>query len=139
MMDDTANIIETASLLLAVVTALMGFWYADVTRAIDEADPRLPAERRTLRKALARVFWGKAFPLTLGAVAIALIFVDRAWSILRASVALAGSEWVYHDMHAAFVVTELLMLLLAGVTLRLSWKLGSKCLRLGRAPSPPIP
>ena len=133
MNDDIPNIIATTSLLLAVVTALMGFWYADVTRAIGEAEPRLPAERKTLCKVLVRVFWGKAFPLTLGAVAIALVFVDRALSILRASMAFAGSDWVYNDMHAAFVVTELLMILLASVTLRLSWKLGSKCLRLSGA------
>lgn len=134
MSDDIANIIATASLLLAVATALMGFWYADVASAIDETEPRLPAERRTLRKALARIFWGKAFPLTLGAVAIALVFVGRAWCIVRESWALAGTDWVYDDMQAAFVVTEILMLLLAGVTVRLSWKLGSKCLRLRRNP-----
>jgi hypothetical protein len=125
-----ADLISTASLLLAVVTALMGFWYADVMRAIDEAEPRLPAERKTLRKSLARVFWGKAFPLTLGAVAIATIFAKRALSILLSSVSLISSNWQYDDMRTAFVVTELLMLLLAGVTLRISWILGSKIIRL---------
>lgn len=87
-----------------------------------------------MRKALARIFWGKAFPLTLGVIANAVVFVERAWSILQGSIAFAGSDWVYDDMCAAFVVTELLLLLLAGVTLRLSWKVGWKCLRLGRAP-----
>jgi hypothetical protein len=130
MIDDLPNIISTASLLLAVVTALMGFWYADVVRAIDETEPKLPFEKKTLGKKIAPVFWSKALPLALGSVLIAAIFLCRAVGIVLEAMNALGTEATYNDMKAAFVATEALMLLLAIVTATLACKLGVKRWRL---------
>ncbi|ASE40795.1 hypothetical protein [Brevundimonas vesicularis] len=129
MKDDIPNIIATCSLLLAVITALMSFWYADVAKAIGETEPKLPGERRTLRHKIRPVFWTKALPLALGATAIAIVFFARACKIAIAALQGVG-RLEYDDMQAAFLVTEGLMVILAGVTIKLAWQLGWKIERL---------
>lgn len=130
MIDELPNVISTASLLLAVVTALMGFWYADVARAIAETEPKLAGERTTLRKKIAPIFWSKALPLALGSLVIAAIFLCRAIGITRQAADARGSGASYDDMKTALVATEAMMLLLAIVTVTLACRLGAKCLRL---------
>jgi hypothetical protein len=127
---DLSDVISTASLLLAVVTALMGFWYADVSKAIGETEPNLPNERKTVGKRIAPVFWGKALPLALGSVVIASLFLWRAGTIALDALGSFGTGARYSDMKAALAATEGLMLLLAAVTVTLAWKLGRKCWRL---------
>lgn len=134
--DIVANVISTASLLLGIFTALMGLWYADVSRAIDETEPELQGERDTLRKQLRPVLWGKAVPLAVGASVIAAVFFDRARTIVCDSLALYGKAWRYDDMMAAMVVTEVLIVTLAGVTLFRAGCLGLKFLRLWRRVEP---
>ncbi len=130
MSDDIANVIATSSLLLAVVAALMSFWYADVNKAIEEKEPKLPAERTTLGKKIAPILWSKALPLAIGSTAIAIVFLSRALSIVAQAISVVGKGWRYDDMKAACVVTEALMLLLAVVTVSLACRLGAKRHRL---------
>jgi len=130
MTDNIADVIATSSLLLAVVAALMSFWYADVTRAIDEKEPDLPAERKTVGKRIAPIFWTKALPLALGATAIAVVFLPRALGIVAEAASAFGKGWRYDDMKTACVVTEGLMVLLACVTVYLAQRLGAKRRRL---------
>ncbi|MES0175387.1 hypothetical protein [Mesorhizobium sp. M0006] len=129
-MSDLSDVISTASLLLAVVTALMGFWYADVTKAIGETEPTLHNERKTVGKRIAPVFWAKALPLALGSVVIASVFLFRAGRITLEALRSIGTGAEYSDMKAAFVATEALMVLLAAVTCTLTLRLGRKCWRL---------
>ncbi|QKD19520.1 hypothetical protein HGP13_33670 [Mesorhizobium sp. NZP2077] len=129
-MSDISDVISTASLLLAVVTALMGFWYADVTKAISETEPTLPKERETVAKRIAPVFWAKALPLALGSVVIASVFLWRAWNIALEALRSFGTDAKYDDLKAAFLATEVLMILLAVVTCTLAWRLGRKRWRL---------
>lgn len=128
--DMIANVIATASLLLGIFTALMGLWYADVSKAIDETEPELQGERDAVRGRLTPVLWGKAVPLALGASVIAAVFFQRAARILCDSIALSGEDWRYDDMMAAMAVTEGLILILAAVTLVRAGRLAAKCLRL---------
>ena len=130
MTDETANVIATSSLLLAVVAALMSFWYADVNKAIEEKEPKLPAEKSALGKRIAPVLWSKALPLAVGATAIATVFLARTIGILVEATHAIGRGWRYDDMKAACVMTEVMMLLLAGVTVRLAWLLAAKRFRL---------
>jgi hypothetical protein len=125
-----ADVISTMSLLLAVATALMGFWYADVTNAIDEVDPKLPNERKTLGKRIAPVFWAKALPLALGSLAIASVFLHRAGKVTLEALRCFGTGAEYNDLKAALIATEALMVLLAAVTCTLALKLGVKWGRL---------
>lgn len=134
--DLIANVIATASLLLGIFTALMGLWYADVSKAIDETEPDLQGERDAVRGRLTPDLWGKALPLALGASVIAAVFAPRAWAILCSSYALSGTAWRYDDMMAAMVVTEALIVILAGVSLVRAVRLGAKCWRLWRRVKP---
>ncbi len=91
---ETPTAIHVASsLLLAVMTALMSFRYADVAKAIEEKEHGLPAEKRTLGKKIAPVFWSKALPLAVGATAIALVFLPRTIGILAEAMRLIGKDW----------------------------------------------
>ena len=130
MNDEVADVMATASLLLAVVTALVGLWFGDVSRAIDEKEPKLPAERTTLCRKLAPTFWSKALPLAVGSTLIAGIFLRRLISVAMSSSRLQGQDWHYDDIKAAFAATEVLLVLLAITTIWLSVRLGRKCLRL---------
>lgn len=127
MKDNFADIISTASLLLAVVTTLLGVWFSDVSKAIDEKDPKLPADRKTLRKRLTPIFWAKSLPLAAGSTIIAGVFANRLITVVTSSLALRGQDWFYDDLKAAFVATELMLITLAGVTLYLAARLGLKC------------
>ena len=130
MTDNIADVVATSSLLLAVVAALMSFWYADVSKAIDEKEPKLPAEKATLGKRIAPIFWAKALPLAIGATIIAAVFAWRAFKIVVEAFAAIGKRWRYDDMNAAYLATETLMILLAGFTISLAWRLGAKRLRM---------
>lgn len=132
MSDNIGDVISSASLLLAIMTGLMGFWYTDVTRAINEKVPNLPGEKKVLRRKISPVFWAKALPLAIWSSIIALIFAWRSVGILVSAFELLDSTWVFNDLKAAFVATEALMLTLALVTIHLAWRLGRKCVLLGR-------
>jgi uncharacterized membrane protein (UPF0182 family) len=127
---DLPNVISTASLLLAVVTALMGFWYADVSNAIRETEPTLLNEKKTVRNRITPTFWAKALPLAIGSSTVALVFLWRAGRVVVEALRSLGTGANYSDMKAAFVATEILMITLAIVTVTLASKLGRKCLRL---------
>jgi hypothetical protein len=129
MSDKLSDVIPTASLLLAIVTALMGFWYAELSVAIHESEPRLPAEKILLRKKVAAVLWSKAVPLLLGSVLVAAIFFPRFVGIVIEAFRL-GADGTYSDMKAALVATEVLMTVLAIASAWLAWQLCRKHKRL---------
>ena len=129
-MTDLSDVISTASLLLALVTALMSFWYSDVTQAIGKSNPNLANERKTLLNQIAPIFWSKALPLAVGSIIIAVVFLNRALQIFFEALESFNTGAKYNDLKAAFLVTEFLLLILAIVTCRLAWRLGHKCWKL---------
>lgn len=129
-MTDLSDVISTASLLLALVTALMSFWYSDVTQAIGKSNPNLANERKTLLNQIAPIFWSKALPLAVGSIIIAVVFLNRALQIFFEALESFDTGSKYNDLKAAFLVTEFLLLILAIVTCRLAWRLGHKCWKL---------
>jgi uncharacterized protein YjeT (DUF2065 family) len=122
-MDDIANVIATASLLLAVLAGLLGLWYPDVVKALEAEVPRLPAERRRMRKSVFGIFLYKAMPLAVASSAIATVFLPRAITVVSLSIALIGKEWRYSDLNAAFVLTQVLLLVVACSAVSLAFRL----------------
>jgi hypothetical protein len=80
--------------------------------------PKLPAEKSALGKKIAPIFWSKALPLAIGGTTIALILLWRAIRIMMEIAGLIGSYWYLDEMKAACVMTEGLMVLLVGMTIR---------------------
>ncbi|WP_130272804.1 hypothetical protein [Phyllobacterium myrsinacearum] len=125
-MGDIADVISTSSLLLAVLTGLLGFWHPLVVAALDEDEPRLPAERRRARERVLGIFLYKALPLAIASAAIAAVFLPRAIKMVTLSVGLIGKNWRYNDLSAAFILTQVLMMVLAGATTSLAIQLYAK-------------
>lgn len=132
MSDNIADVISTSSLLLAVVTALLGVWFADVDKALQIAEPQLRGERGVTRNNIRPVLFSKALPLALGAGVIAIVFLPRSVLIVFEAFTHLGHTACYDDMKAAAVVTECLMLALAFVTAWMAGKLYGKYNRLGK-------
>jgi uncharacterized membrane protein len=130
MNDKFPDVISTATLLLAIVTALMGFWYADVSKALGEDEPNLANEKKTVVNRIKPVFRGKALPLAIGSTVVALIFVWRTIEIILEAIRSVGTGATYSDMKTAFVATEVLMIVLAVVSVSRAYMLAKKCIRL---------
>ena len=126
-----ADVIASASLLLALVAAMFGLWYAEINDALGVHVPTDgDTARKVSRRKVAPVLWNKAFPLAIAATAIALVFMPRACAIILASVALIGKDWRYDDLLAAFVLTEAILAALAGVTVVRALRLLKKWIAL---------
>lgn len=132
MSDNIADVISTSSLLLAVITALLSVWFADVDKALRVAEPDLKGERGVTRLIIRPVLFAKAVPLALGSTIIAGVFFPRAVTILLETLSHLGHLGCYDDMKMAAVVTESLMIALAVVTTQMAVRLFRKYERLGR-------
>lgn len=132
MSDNIADVISTSSLLLAVMTALLSVWFADVDRALRVVEPELKGERGVTRLSIHPVLFAKAVPLAFGSAVIAGVFLPRAVMIVLEALTHLGHIGCYDDMKMAAVVTESLMIALAVVTTRMAMRLYRKYERLGR-------
>jgi hypothetical protein len=108
-----ADPLAAASLVMAVIAMLYGAWAADIDRSATLVLRTLRADRLRLdRPVIHRALMTKALPLWVGASAAVVIFAMRAAKII-------GSIWThpadagFDDVGAAFVVTELAIVLLA--------------------------
>lgn len=111
-----ADVIASVSLLLALVAALFGIWYAEINDALEVEVPEGRTARNVARRKVSPVLGNKALPLAAAAMAISGVFLPRAVAITWTSVSLLGSDWKYDDLLAAFLLTEAILLILAIVT-----------------------
>lgn len=111
-----SDVLSAASLLLAVMTALFGLWLPEISAAAGfKLDMKLE-DRRPNRNVIRRCLWSKAAPLSLATLLIAAIFANRALGIIVDTVE-SGFSGSFQDLSAAFVVTELLIIALAFVSM----------------------
>jgi hypothetical protein len=111
--DDFANVIATASLLLAVVAALFSMWYGEISDAVSMSNATGKVAREVIRRSVWKVLAGKAIPLTIACALNALVFARRAVLAALSSLSLYGKNWRYDDLKAAFLLTEVMMIALA--------------------------
>jgi hypothetical protein len=104
--------ISSASLVLAVLTALYTLWLPDVSDALKitpktDLDDRGPQKIQTWR-----ALWSKVLPLALATISATTILTPRVLGILKEFCA-SHTVWQYDDVKALFILTWALLLLLA--------------------------
>ncbi len=120
--------LSAASLLLAMIALIFGAWWPSLTHAASFTFARSKDNRKEERGPICAIFWGQAVTLSSAAIAAALIFMPRA--ARQTSDALACgcfSVENLNDVAAAFVVSEILLCLIAVAlviqTVRIAWNL----------------
>ncbi|MDB5575344.1 MAG: hypothetical protein JWR80_520 [Bradyrhizobium sp.] len=110
-MNDLANPLSAASLLLTVLALLYGAWSASIQAAIDDTLPTASMARDAAKKAIRRLRNRRALPLALGGWLILIAFVPRDLDIQATSAACMGDpECHYDDVATVFLLTQLFML-----------------------------
>lgn len=104
--------ISSASLVLAVLTALYTLWLPDVSDAL-QIMPKTDVDDRGPQKTQAwRALWSKALPLALATISATAILSPRVLRILKEFCA-SHTVWQYDDVKALFILTWALLLVLA--------------------------
>ena len=75
------DLLAAASLLATVVTILYSLWYPELTKTLDIKPARFHDDNVLLHREVTRKLFGKAIPLCLLAIAVALVFLPDAWKI----------------------------------------------------------
>ena len=107
--------ISAASLVLAILAALYTLWLPTVTAALDATPASDPDDRGPQRKQVMSALLTKALPLAFATMASTAILLPRGIAILR-EIWEHHAEWAFNDVKAFFVLTLVLMLLLAAVS-----------------------
>jgi hypothetical protein len=104
--------LAAASLVMAIIAMLYGAWSADISRAATLTLRPLKADRMSLdRPLIAQALNTKAWPLWAGALATLAIFAWRVVTIVR-TIWRHPPGAQFDDVGAAFVVTEIITLVL---------------------------
>ncbi|MCQ6956991.1 hypothetical protein [Mucilaginibacter aquariorum] len=84
-----SQVLSSASILLAILTALYGLFYLAIKEAIDfkvylEID--LKADNPPILKDAKRIYTGKMLPLLVGGIILSAVFAPEFWKELKLSV-----------------------------------------------------
>jgi hypothetical protein len=110
--------LSAASLLLAIVAVLYGMWYPLIMSSLETSVPQFAANRRKPLKEVLGVRNRRAIPLTFAAIAVALVFLPDAVSIIIQSLRLVAGDGLqsvqhYDSVSTAFILVELVSLYFA--------------------------
>jgi hypothetical protein len=108
------DVISAAGLVLAVLAALYTLWLGDVNAALSLVAKTDGDDRGPQRVQVRRAIFTKALPLAGASSAAVLILVARALAILG-EVYHHHSNWRFDDIKALFVLTIVLLSVLASV------------------------
>jgi hypothetical protein len=120
-------------LALAVLAALYTLWLPDVSAALEITPETDVDDRGPQRRQVRIVLLTKALPLAFATVAAALILLPRGIAIVLETWT-RWRDWGFDDVKALFVLTLLLMLLLAMVSTAQLIALFMKRAAIGPAP-----
>lgn len=122
------DLLSAASLLLAVIGILYGFWYNELADARSTQIPEHSANCTSPRIRVSRILWSRALPLTASSILLALVFLPDAIRIATDSIRAYGQVGIslesYDAVRTAFCVVVGFECALA---LHLSWLSMSIC------------
>jgi hypothetical protein len=78
----SGDLLGAASLLLAILGALLGVWYGEMASAIAVSVPQKLADADAERGQVKTALFGRALPLLLAAVLLSAVFIPEAVHIL---------------------------------------------------------
>ena len=108
-----ADILSSASLILAVIALLFTIWQPDIQKAKDFDDERHYPDIEKDHEKLKQVLWRQAIPLATGASLMAVIFLPEFINRIVTSfqiivvMGLLNSLATYDVMLAAFLIVEI--------------------------------
>ncbi|MGX8008860.1 hypothetical protein ACVDG8_007460 [Mesorhizobium sp. ORM8.1] len=109
-----SDAISAASLVLAVLAALYTLWLPEVSAALGITSEADPDNRGPQRSRVKIAMFTKALPLAVATVLEAFILLPRGIAIICEAWT-RRSDWYFDDVKAFFVLTFMLLLLLAFV------------------------
>lgn len=112
------NALSAAGLLLAIVALIFSAWKDDITDAIGLQPSTDKSKTAGLQTKALTTLREKAVPLAIGALLAAVIFGYRAFVILLTLRFATRPGYEFDDIGAAFVLTELFVVLIARVAIR---------------------
>jgi len=135
-MENIGDLLTADSLLLTVIGILYGQWYGEIRQAISAKIPQFKADRGDIRKTVNQALFGKALPLAIAAVPLAIIYVPNAWSIGIAGIfqPKGSAHPGYNAINATFCFVVLLSVLLASHIIYLFIKLVGQSLTICNKP-----
>lgn len=132
-----SDLLSAASLLLTVLGVVYGTWYTEIISALDEKPPDQLANRGDIRRKVRGALCGKAFPLTLAAVVLTVLFLPDAVTIAFGGLRSVGALGLkalceYNAVKAAFCLVVILTGALAGYLVHLDCRLKAKLREIDR-------
>lgn len=108
-----ADILSSASLILAVIALLFTIWQPDIQKAKDfDEESHYPDIKKNHEK-LKQVLWGQAIPLAVGASLMMIIFLPESVNLIISSINIivamgfVNSLSTYNVILAAFLIVEI--------------------------------
>jgi hypothetical protein len=126
------HLMSSATLLLTVIGILFGVWYPEIAKILEEEIPRFREDRQDIRRRVKLVLNTKAYPLTISALLLALIFLPDSLKLCSVSAkALRALGWrayweKYDAISTTFVVANGMMFLFAVLMVYLTVRLVKK-------------
>jgi len=121
------NLLSAASLLLAILAVFYGLWYPEIAEALELKLPLHKEDATEELKRIRRAAERMALPLTVAAIAVALVFLPDSVGVLIDSVAYVASNGAslsnYDAVSASLVLVTVLNSFLAGHMARLTYRL----------------
>lgn len=108
-----ADLLSSASLLVAIVTVLYGLWYPDITRGINTKVLDYKEQCEAPLAEVNSIILRRALPLTLASVGLTIVFLKDACRILYVSMKSFGWDIIkrlleYDAVSTAFILVEVL-------------------------------
>jgi len=102
-----SDLLSSASLLLAVLGVLYGLWYPEIIAALEIKVPDFVEDRKRPYRQVSSVLYSRAFPLTIAAIGVSLIFLPDALKIVSDTVIEYQAQGIayirnYSAVHTAF-------------------------------------
>lgn len=126
-----SDLLSAASLLAAIVGALLGIWYPEIVAALALPKKNKKDDRSTEIARVGDALWWRAGLLLLATIALAgIFFPDCAKIVVYAAACADGKSasvnCAYSAIRAAYCVVEILLILLAVHSAKLFLRLCEK-------------
>ncbi|WP_409306837.1 hypothetical protein [Pseudomonas putida] len=130
-----SDLLSASSLLLAIAAILFSLWYSEISKALDIMPAKFREDNAGNYSFVKAVLYGKALPVAVMAVFIALIFLPDAMRITIDSFVLfcdssTRAAYAYDAVRTAYCFVSVLSVFLAFYMIVLTVKLFDLCKKL---------
>jgi len=80
-----SDLLSASSLLMAIAAILFSLWYPEIEKALEIVPSKYRSDNEDSRRTVTAVLFSKAIPVSMMALAVALIFLPDALQITKES------------------------------------------------------